>query len=608
MKLALALVAALAGLAAPAFAKGDKKPAADEDATADDSGDDSSDEDASDKKKPKAKPAPDEADDTARQDKDFQKQDLSGHDLGSKKKDNEFERDRFFVDKADTSKLQKTTLVQGSLSSSSFYYSESGGAYPNLTAGDDAAKFSRMFTELRLQTDFRHISGGHWDARIDARIRAVNDPPDTNYLVANNPMAPVTPTHIQSGLNGQNEYELRELWLVRNGERSDVFIGRQFVPDLGAIKIDGLRIDYASSSKFTLLGFGGLYPERGSRSLSTDYPTLRTNQLDPAGKLVGALGGGAAYRTVDAYGAIGAVALVPFQAETPRVYVTSNGYWRYGSQLDLYHYAIVDLVNNSFGTGTVLTNLSVGLNYKPSPRLRMTASFNRVDTETLNVQANAFLSPTDTNLAAVQNETFIQRLSTNLARVGASAGLGQLQRFELSAAATYRYRPDVTLTAPDAMGGPGTSFKLGAGKGIDLYASLTDRHSIKDLRLGVDLSRTFGLGTVAFQRSEVFAIRFSGAHEIADGKGEWEAEVSYATTKDKSAGINCADLTTCYGASTGSILSLGGNLYYRINHDWFAMVSAFLSRQGLVHTDGTTLTTDPTITGLTGFFRIAYRF
>jgi len=603
-------IAVLAVLAAPAWAKGDKKPPADEDASADDASDDSDDADAGEKKKPaKGKPAADEPDDSARQDKDFQKQDLSGHDLGTGKKDNEFERDRFFVDKVDTTKTQKTTLVQGSLASSSFYYGERGGAYANITstdpaAKDDSGKFSRMFTELRLQTDFRHISGGHWDARIDARIRAVTDPPDTTYLVANNPMAVVTPTHIQSGLNGQNEYDIRELWVVRNGERSDVFIGRQYVPDLGAIKIDGLRVDYASSSKFTLLGFGGLYPERGSRSLSTDYPTLRTNQLDPAGKLIGALGGGAAYRTLDAYGAIGAVALVPFQAETPRVYVTSNGYWRYGSQLDLYHYAIVDLVNNNFGTGTVLTNLSVGLNYKPSPRLRMTAAFNRVDTETLNVQANAFLSPTDANLGAVQNETFIQRLSTNLARVGASAGLGQLQRFELSAAATYRYRPNVTLTSGDGM----TKYQLGAGTGVDLYASFTDRHSIKDLRLGVDLSRTFGLSAVAFQRSEVLAIRFSGAHDIANGKGEWEAEVSYATTKDKSAGITCADLTTCYGASTGSILSLGGNLYYRINHDWFGLVSLFLSRQGIVHTDGTTQTTDPTITGLTGFFRIAYRF
>jgi hypothetical protein len=106
----------------------------------------------------------------------------------------------------------------------------------------------------------------------------------------------------------------------------------------------------------------------------------------------------------------------------------------------------------------------------------------------------------------------------------------------------------------------------------------------------------------------VFAIRFSAARELAQGKGEWEAELSYANTADKSAGINCADVGSCYGASTGTIISIGGNLYYRINHDWFALGSLFLSQQAITHTDGTTATADPSITGLSGFFRIAYRF
>lgn len=614
MKRAIVLVAALA---APAWGKGDKKPApapAPADDAADDSDDDTGDDAAPDKKK---KPAPAIADDdtggAGQQDKDFQKQDLNGHDLGTSKKENEFERDRFFVDKIDASKTKGKTLVQGSLASSSLYYGESGGAYasanPAIKLGNDSSDFSRMFTELRLQTDFRHIQGGKWDARVDTRLRAVSKPRDTPYMgAAATNTTPTTPTHIQSGLTGTNEYDIRELWIVRNGAQSDVFIGRQFIPDLAAIKIDGLRVDYASSSKITYVGFAGLYPERGSRSLSTDYPALRTNQLDPAGKLVGAAGFGAAYRTIDAYGAIGGVALVPFQAERPRIFATSNGYWRYGSKLDFYHYLVADLVNQSYSSGSILTNLSAGLNYKPSPRLRVTASFNRVDTETLNVQANAYLNPVDPNLNAVQNETFIQRLSTNLGRVGVSAGLGQLQRFELSAAVTYRYRPSVTLIVGDPGAMTPQTVTLAAGKGVDLYASLVDRHSVKDLRLGVDISRTFATGTVAFQRSDVFAIRFSGAHELAGGKGEWEAELSYATTKDHSAGINCADISSCYGASTGSILSLGGNVYYRINHDWFTLVSVFLTRQGIVHTDGTTNTTDPTITGITGFFRLAYRF
>ena len=293
-------------------------------------------------------------------------------------------------------------------------------------------------------------------------------------------------------------------------------------------------------------------------------------------------------------------------AAYPRVFATSTGYLRYGSQLDLYHFAVIDLVNNAYPTGSHLTNLSAGANFKPSPRLRLTASFNRVDTETLNVQANAFLNPgaLPTPTTAVDNETFIKRLSTNALRAGVSAGLGELQRFELSASATYRYRPALQLTSADNT----TTYKLDAGQGVDLYASITDRRSIKDLRLGFDISRSFAIGTVAFQRSEVLAVRVSGSRELASGKGEWEAELSDATTKDKSAGIDCADPGRCYGASTGSIFSLGGNLYYRINRDWFTIASLFLSRQSLVHTDGTTMTTDPTITGLTGFFRIGYRF
>src|SRR5262245_65241722 len=57
----------------------------------------------------------------------------------------------------------------------------------------------------------------------------------------------VTPTRIQSGFNGQNEYEVREAWIVRSGKRSDLFFGRQFITDLGALRIDGLRVDRKST-------------------------------------------------------------------------------------------------------------------------------------------------------------------------------------------------------------------------------------------------------------------------------------------------------------------------------------------------------------------------
>jgi hypothetical protein len=550
---------------------------------------------------------------------ELQKQDLNGHDLGAARKENQFERDRFFVDKIDSARTAKGTLIQGSITSTMFGYHETGGTLaPPVVNGaplpgvqvPSASQFDRLFTELRLQTDFRHIGAGRWDGRVDVRGRIVTDPGQVttgNFTTATN-------STIQSGFLGQNELEVKELWLARNGVRSDLFFGRQFVPDLGGVKIDGLRVDYASSAKFTLLGFGGLYPIRGSRSITTDYELLQSNPgadgtRSKAGQFTGAGGFGAAYRTIDAYGSFGGVALVPLSSEAPRVFGTSTGYWRYGPKLDFYHFAVVDLLgSNAVNAG--LTNLSLGVNYKPDQRLRGTLSFNRVDTETLNVQAQAFLlSPDTTNANFVQNEAYLQRIATNEGRASLSAGLGELQRFEVTAALAYRYRGDVTLSPPAQMTGPAaTPTTLPAAQSVEVYGAITDRRSIKDLRLGVDGSQVFGVGSATYQRTKSTSLRASAAHDLANGRGEWEAEVAYSSTKDDSAGVMCGNLATCFGAAQSSILSLGGNLYYRFNRDWFATGSLFLNRTAITHVDTTGSTADPTVTGLTGFARIAYRF
>jgi hypothetical protein len=593
----IALALALGAAASPAAAggKGD-----DDDVKIDD--------DASGKSKKAAKQASDDGDTGGGE---LQKQDLNGHDLGTAKKDNQFEHDRFFVDKVDSDKTAKATLIQGSLTSTTFGYYESGGTIAPAVAGvPSASQFSREYTDLRLQTDFRHIGTSRWDARVDVRGRLVNTP-DPVTVTADG-FTPGSATNVQSGFLGQNELEIKELWLVRNGVRSDVFFGRQFIPDLGGVKIDGLRVDYASSSKFTLLGFGGLYPVRGSRSITTDYQPLKSvstdSTLQDAGRFTGAGGFGAAYRTLDAYGSFGGVVLAPLQAESPRVFGTSSGYWRYGTKLDFYHFAVLDLLgSNAVNAG--LTNLSAGVNYKPDQRLRGTLSLNRVDTETLNVQAQAFLSSPDPKFNAVQNEAYLQRIATNEGRASLSAGLGELQRVEVTAALAYRYRGDVTLSAPPQMTGAPATTTLPAAQSVEVYGAITDRRSIKDLRLGVDGSRIFGVGSATYQRTSSLSLRASAARELAEGRGEWEAEVAYSSTKDDSAGTMCGTaLATCFGAASSTILSVGGNVYYRFNRDWFAMVSAFLNRTEIVHADMAGSTSDPAVLGLTGFLRIAYRF
>ena len=402
-----------------------------------------------------------------------------------------------------------------------------------------------------------------------------------------------------------------------NGERTDVTIGRQFIADMAAIKIDGVRIDYAQSSKFTYLGFAGLYPLRGSRSLSTDYIALKSPVDDtPQGKFIGAGGFGAAYRTPTAYGAFGGVLQQALDGgDQTRVFGTANGYWRVNPTLDIYHFVVLDLLATN--GSAQFTNLSGGLNYKPSDRLRLTASYNRVDTEALSIQAGAYLDTPRTN-NVIQNEIFLSRLATNEARGSISAGLGNLNRFELTFAATYRNRPGFELdplqSAANVSGA--LPLTLSAEKGYELYASFMDRHSYADLRLGIDGMETFTVGSVAFQRSNVFAVRAFAGRELLSGRGEWELEASYSSTKDIANGsidpstfTACVDVTTCYGSTTGSVISLGGTIYYRINRDWFLIGQLFLSQTSLsVASSAGAPVSDPAIDDLTGYFRIAYRF
>gem|GEM_PF-1155496 len=668
--LALALIATLPLVATPAWAKKDPKKAAPKPAAKAEKSDDDADDDDADKKpaakaeksdkseksdndddgdkrapaKAKAKAnakanAKSDDDETSDNDDDsgggfsgkakqptidsseppMVKQDLNGHDMGSKKKTTEFEKDRFFVDKADTEKTEGKTLIQGSLTSSTMLFAESGGgAYPgimqtpgakNLAANGDVP--SRLFTDMRLQTDFRHISGGRWDARIDGRIRLVSQPNFNDRFDTIVAQTPAEQPHIQSGLLGKNEYDLRELWIVRNGERTDLTFGRQYITDLAAVKIDGLRFDYASTSKLTYLGFAGLFPFRGSRSVDTDYVALK----DPvtgkgAGQFIGTGGFGAAYRTPKAYGAFGGVVEQAIDGgDQTRIFGTANGYYRVNPVLDLYHYLLIDLVATN--GGAQFTNASGGLNYKPNQRLRMTVNLNHVDTETLAIQAGAFLDAPQAN-TVIQNQILVSRLATDSARASISAGLGNLERFEITVAGNFRRRPAFNLY-PTTAGTAGTNIELKGERGYEVSASIVDRHSFSDARIGVELLQTFGSGGVSYNHTEVFALRGFVGHDLMSGRGEWELEASYSTTKDMNVGVACggvgADTSTCFGSSNGSVLSVGGTLYYRINHDWFLISQASISHQALTEVPvGMTQAADPSVNDLTGYFRIAYRF
>ena len=147
-----------------------------------------------------------------------------------------------------------------------------------------------------------------------------------------------------------------------------------------------------------------------------------------------------------------------------------------------------------------------------------------------------------------------------------------------------------------------------AAQSVEVYGAITDRRSIGGFRLGLDGSKIFGVGSQTYQHNESTTVRVSAAHEV--GNGEFDLEVAYSTTNDDNAGVACpgADLNACFGAAKSNVISGGGNLYYRFTRDWFALVSGFVNYTQITHVDTTASTDDPAVTGVTGFFRIAYRF
>ena len=524
--------------------------------------------------------------------------------------------DRFYGGQRAKGEGEGGAEVQGSLTSTTFVHKELGAGVVDAMQSsliDDASPALRLFTELRSQLTARRLLGGSWGARADARARLplpcqFTTQERTLVTDYDTSFPELADCRTQSGTYGGNEYDVRELYVERTGGGSlGMKVGRQYVPEVAAVKVDGARVHYDLSRRWQVLGFGGLYPSRVSRSVTDDYAL-------PA--LPGIAGVAGAYRYPSVYGAIGAAGILPGgnddatgQAETPRTFVSSNGYWRPTGLLDVYHHAVVDFTG---AAGAGITNLSVGLNVKPTRSLRVTAAVHRIDTETLNVIAQERLEDRQNELNLVQNNLEVARIASQSARLGVSAAFKE-RRFEISTQLSIRQRPDelylctnATLAMGPCNAGNATA-TFPKSSSAEILLGLVDRRSIGGWRLGATVSQTFGLGEEAFRRSEWLALRVNGTRSFLDDRLNVDADVGYLYSQDAAGDATCAanDLLTCFGRSTVNMVSGSGTVYYRFSSDWFALASAVASLQQFT----SALDTNPAAnTMLSGLARLAYRF
>jgi hypothetical protein len=531
----------------------------------------------------------------------------------------------FFVGKESKSERQSTTY-DGSLTSTTFYYREFGSSAPapiiDTAQPASASPVDRLFTDVRAQLDAKHMSGSKVDFHGDLRARK----DFSTHTTRSNPDDTFDPGAVpaQGGTFGGDEYELRELYVRRDGAQFDITLGRHFVLELAATKIDGLQVQRELNPQWRSITFLGLYPSRISRDIREDYPTdpdidPDTEGAQPGERVMPVAGGqGAAYRLERVYGAFGVVGIAPLAEdestgtiEKTRVFAHSNGYWRPTAQVDLFHYAIVDALG---AAGAGLTNLTLGLNYQPKPTVHTYLQVSRIDTETLNVHAQTKLEDPDPNrpVTVVQNNIEVQRIAQDQARVGISVGFKN--RFEVSTSGALRRRPELTVSEGD-MADPDDDIVFPAAQGVDITLSAVDRRSFKDMRIGLSATRSFSVGNVNLYRSKTLILRADASREVAKGKGEVEGSFTVIDSRDDNRGTPCTIGTAiedCYGSSNVQSFTASGLAFYRFKPAWFVVGSVSLGRQLMGSTGGimgdSTFQAQPAVTIANLFLRLAYRF
>ncbi len=522
---------------------------------------------------------------------------------------------RFFFDAPESDEQLDGTAFDGSFTSTTMFFKETGGAVTMGAAQvETASPISRLYTDLRSQFDADHIGGGRWDFHSDLRGRFVSGS-CRDIRVDSTLINPCT--RFQSGVFSGHELDARELYVRRGGDTVDWTFGRQYVLDIAATKIDGVRYERGSGD-WKLIAFGGGAPSRISRDIRDDYPEIPAlmGMTGATRAFQAAVGGGAGYRYEQAWGAFGAASILPISSqqdgtkEDPRTFLTANGYWRVVSNFDVYHYIVFDVTGEG---GVGLTNLNVGANFRPSPHFRTYLQATRVDTETLNIIAQHRLDNPSGALPAVQNNIDVTRIAAESLRGGVSTSFMD-NRLELATTVTMRRRPEIALVNRQGM----AAVTIAAAEASDVSLQIIDRKSLLGTRLGGTITRTFGGtpfgiagGKRSADRSESLLFQVDATRSFRDGRAEIETFVNFIQSNDETRGLMCAppDLESCYGSSAVKTIGFGGVLFFRFADDWFVMAGVNAALQKLTAVDmNNALVVQPDIIMTTAFGRLAYKF
>ena len=426
----------------------------------------------------------------------------------------------------------------------------------------DASPTNLGYGDLRFVLQGRRFTGG-LEFKADFRLRVTGNFGRDDALVGNLPTT-------ARGYTGGREYDLRELWMGRRGDKVDFAVGRLLVREADAIKLDGGRLWWRFSPTWQASLFGGLYPNPFSRSLLDDY-------VDTSA-LAGGAGGNLAYHHARGWGSASLAGTFfggtdsggridpALPAGTPttqaaRVYMTWTNYLRVAEWLNLFHDLVVDLagpVGVQVSRGNALAMFQAG------QRLTVTLGYDHLSSFAVDMFLLGLLADRRTYLpGTVENNLLVERTARDEGR--ARADVVAVGRFHVYGEGRVRRR---------ALVDPGADPHFAMVQPLTGWEATLGVRSVGDLA-GLRLGAAFSyLGDLRAQTMLV---------TVDAGRDFWRERISldggfiWEGIRDAGAG-QTACITSmplaigCYGRKSGNVYQAGLTLAIRPTWRWLALV------------------------------------
>ncbi len=416
-------------------------------------------------------------------------------------------------------------------------------------APGDASNLMLGYGDLRAWIGGRRLAGG-FEFGGDFRLRLTGDLTREDAVTGNLPDATAR------GYDGGREYDLREAWIGRRGDRVDFAFGRLIEREADALRIDGARMTWRMTPAWRASLFGGFYPNPYARSLLDDYVS--------ATALAGAAGASVAYDYPRVWGSASAVgtllggnddggkvdpaAPTAQSRERPRVYLTWTNYLRIADWLDLFHDLVVDVAG---AAGAQVTRADVLLHLHVN-RLTVAAGYAHYSSLAVEMYLLSLLADRRTYMpGTIENNLIVERTARDEGRLRADVqAIGQLRVY---GEARLRRRALVDPADDPAFASvqPLTAW--------DLTLGVRSAGDLAGLRLGAAFSE------IVDYRAETRLLTVDAGRDFARGRVSLDAGFIWEGIRDAGAGMTCAMPLDagCFGRKSGNTYQGGLTLAVR---------------------------------------------